>query len=310
MRGSISVCIPAYRSQFLAATIESILSQTRPVAEIIVMDDFSPENLHSVVEPYISAGVKYVRNSQNVGVPNNYNRVLSVARSDYVMLFGDHDIMESRFIELYAGPLDECPEVGLVFSAEKAIDEAGQVLQVYRYDFPRIFPGQLLARHLVTNVAAPLTLDTLIRRSALEQEDIWFDPNYWWYPDIDLWIRLASKWCVGYISEPVLLRRIRERAHYLNDKAWESFLVCDRIRRNNWQLAFSNDSWTSVWGKLKYAYQCDKKGLILTASQRMRNSVSPPKEAHVLFTPLGYILARLILLFPRRFLQAIRSLYS
>ena len=202
MLSSVSVCIPAYRSRFLAATIESILNQTRRVDELLVVDDCSPHDFESIVSRYESSQVRHVRNPSNLGVPANYNRALALTRSDYVMLFGDHDVMLPTFVERCARILDENPEASFAFSAASAIDENGEVLTDHPSGlFPPVFSGDQLVRRLVTRTSSPVNMDTLIRKSSLEPLHQPFDPTYWWYADLPLWIRLAHGAKVGYVRE-------------------------------------------------------------------------------------------------------------
>ena len=162
MPGSVSICIPAYRRRFLAAAIESVLNQTRRVDELLVVDDCSPHDLERIVSPYESSQVRYIRNAANLGVPANYNRALALARSDYVMLFGDHDVMLPTFVERCARVLDENPEASFAFSAASAIDENGEVVTDHPSGlFPPVFSGDQLVRRLVTHTSSPVNMDTL-----------------------------------------------------------------------------------------------------------------------------------------------------
>ena len=147
MPSSVSVCIPAYRSRFLAEAIESVLNQTRPADEVLIVDDCSPHKLDRIVSRYEPSEIRYVRNPSNLGVPANYNRALALARSDYVMLFGDHDVMLPTFVERCARVLDENPEASFAFSAASAIDENGEVLTDHPSGlFPSVFSGDRLVR--------------------------------------------------------------------------------------------------------------------------------------------------------------------
>lgn len=303
MSRTISVCIPAYRGQFLAATIESILNQTRPVDEIIIVDDCSPDDLRAVVAQFNDPRIQYVRNAVNLGVPANYERALHMGMSEYVMLLGDHDLLEPAFMERCAALLDADPAVVLVFPAIVNIDEQGTVVRSYRTDlFPPVAPGWHLARWLVTHTASPITTDTLIRRSALAGLEPWFDPKYWWYGDIHLWIRLAVRGKVGYVAEPVLQRRVRERAHPLDHAEWRSMLACHSIRRDVWHLAFPQGGPLSWWWWLVYTARQDSDGLLLIASKLANTQQGQarvlPAEAMALFSPPGRVLARLLAWLP------------
>ena len=309
MPSSVSVCIPAYRSRFLAEAIESVLNQTRRVDELLVVDDCSPHDLERIVSRYESSRVRYIQNAANLGVPANYNRALALARSDYVMLFGDHDLMLPTFVERCARVLDENPEASFAFSAASAIDKNGQVITDHPSGlFPAVFSGDQLMRRIVTHTSSPVNMDTLIRRSCLERLPEPFDPTYWWYADLPLWIRLASGSKVGYVPERLLHRRVREPEHLLHDEPWQSRLVCERIRKRYWPVAFPNANLASRAAKAAYLLRRDVAGLTLALSLRARQTgtgpLRLPREAKPSFSPgarfLLYGLARCPVIFAKQ----------
>src|SRR5215468_903895 len=100
VRGSVGIAIPAYgRVRHLGLTLESALGQSRPVQEIVVVDDCSPDETGQVANSFAHRGVKYIRNARNLGIPDNYNESLKMLSADYVMILEDHDVLESTFVE-------------------------------------------------------------------------------------------------------------------------------------------------------------------------------------------------------------------
>src|SRR5215472_15624347 len=152
MRGSVGIAIPAYaRGRHLAQTLESALGQSRPVQEIVVVDDCSPDETGQVAKSFSGRGVQYVRNQSNLGVPRNYNESLGKLTTDYVMLLEDHDLLEPTFLEQCAELLDRYPDVTLVASSIAELDEhSGRVLQIFQSPFETLQDGRKLAEHLVT----------------------------------------------------------------------------------------------------------------------------------------------------------------
>ncbi len=314
MPSSVSVCIPAYRGRFLAEAIESVLNQTRRVDEVLIVDDCSPHELERIVSRYESSQVRYIRNAANLGVPANYNRALALARSDYVMLFGDHDVMLPTFVERCARVLDENPEASFAFSAASAIDENGEVLTDHPSGlFPPVFSGDRLVRRIVTHTSSPINMDTLIRKSCLDSLPEPFDPTYWWYADLPLWIRLAHGAKVGYVPERLLHRRVREPEHLLHREPWRSRLVCERIRKSYWQFTFPKANLASRAAKAVYALRRDIAGLTLALSLRARQTGTTPlrlpREANPLFSPGARVLLSVVARCPLVFAKQARRLH-
>ena len=101
----ISVVIPAYKSLFLDKAICSVVYQTYPNWELVIVDDCSPEDIHNIVKPYLSdSRIRYYRNKSNCGAINlvdNWNICLSYCTGDYVICMGDDDILFPYCLEEY-----------------------------------------------------------------------------------------------------------------------------------------------------------------------------------------------------------------
>lgn len=311
MASTVAVCIPAYRGRFLAAALQSVISQTRQPDEIIVLDDCSPDDIQSIVSSFKHPALKYLRNETNVGVPENYNHVLRLATSDYFIVFGDHDIMLDTFLERHVALLDQNPGINYVFSAISVIDENGEFVKTYPANFPRVSSGQKMAERVISYLDSPVTLNTMIRRSSLEKLPVWFDSKYWWYADIDLWLRLSVDGQVGCVHEPVLQKRVYEKGHYLEDKRWRATVMCDQIRKDNWSGIYANRAFHSRWALFRYSMRKDILGLrtVLSALGGNTEVALPDVHDFQLFSPMGKALIRLLMALPRPISRQIRTVY-
>jgi len=99
---NVSILIPVYnRENFIAACIESALSQTFSNIEVIVVDNASTDRTWDVCKHYaaIDSRVRIFRNDENVGPVRNWLRCAAEARGAYgKMLFSD-DLMFPHFLE-------------------------------------------------------------------------------------------------------------------------------------------------------------------------------------------------------------------
>lgn len=249
----VSLCVPTYgRANFISQTLDSALAQTMTNIEIIVVDDNSPDNTPDVVGRFSDERVRYVRNPENLGVPENINRAMLLAQGQYLVLLEDHDILEPTYLEATIGVLEKYPSVGFVATGIIAIDEQGKALRRHLANLPEFVPGKRLLRQLLTETTCPFSVATVIRRSALADIDVLFDSRYSWYADQYLWLRLSARSDFGYIAQPLLKMRERETEHYLTHRQWESYLCLDRVHRDNWHLLHPHRSPRSVWDRLIY----------------------------------------------------------
>lgn len=129
-----SVTIPSYKSRYLQEAIESVVSQTYADWELIIVDDCSPEDLRSIVEPYLSdARVHYYRNAKNCGaahVVDNWNICLNYCTGDYVICIGDDDRLLPCCMEELLQIINRHPRLNVYHLQTEIIDEEGMVKEV------------------------------------------------------------------------------------------------------------------------------------------------------------------------------------
>lgn len=126
-----SITIPAYKSHFLEEAIKSCLSQTYKNFELVIVDDYSPEDLKSIVAPFLSdERVRYYRNEKNFGavdVVDNWNKALSYCTGQYVICMGDDDRLMPCCLAEYAKLIDKYPGTKVFHAWSQIIDENGNV---------------------------------------------------------------------------------------------------------------------------------------------------------------------------------------
>lgn len=129
-----SILIPAYKSRFLKDTIESCIRQSYTNLELIIVDDASPEDLESIVHPYLTdQRVMYYRNEKNCGaehVVDNWNICLAHCTGDWVICMGDDDMLMTNCLEEYAKAIATHSEVDALHARVRLIDEKGQLISI------------------------------------------------------------------------------------------------------------------------------------------------------------------------------------
>src|SRR4051794_6385105 len=111
----ITAIIPCYNAEpFLAEAIESVLCQTRPVGEIIVVDDCSTDESVRVASRY---GVKLLRTGCNSGHATARNLGIAAAQGELIAWLDADDRWEPHHCETVCGLLDRFPEAAVAYSA-------------------------------------------------------------------------------------------------------------------------------------------------------------------------------------------------
>lgn len=130
---TFSITIPAYKARFLDEAIHSVIAQTYQDWQLVIVDDCSPEDLKSIVEPYLAdSRVEYYRNEKNCGavdVVDNWNICLSHCTGDYVICMGDDDRLLPCCLEELSKTIDKYPELNVYHLQTEIIDESGKIIE-------------------------------------------------------------------------------------------------------------------------------------------------------------------------------------
>jgi glycosyltransferase involved in cell wall biosynthesis len=192
MRGAtVSTIVPAYNAgRTIRRAVDSLLAQTRPPDEILVVDDGSAEDLAAALEPY-GDRVLLVRQSHG-GAARARNRGIEWATGDLIAFLDADDYWEPTKLERQLIVFEQHRDVGLV-ATRYYVQEPGQ----NRVEDARLYGG-MVDRPLRLSGAAAFdgaaqvwTTTVVVRRSVLGEHR--FESGLEPAEDRDLWIRIVME---------------------------------------------------------------------------------------------------------------------
>jgi len=225
-RPRVSVVIPTYNYEiYIAEAVESVLAQTYQDFELIVVDDGSTDNTHSVLEPYLDR-ITYLY-QENQGRSLARNRGIQVAQGEYIAFLDADDWFLPHKLELQTHFLDEHPEAGMVAGGWVETDEQGKTL---RRGEPWHWKPHLGLAECVMGV--PVTPSTVqVRRCWLDAVGL-FDESLDWNEDQDLYLRLVADGCrFVWLPEIVSCHRVRKNhmSQYMSHMREDTLAVLDKF---------------------------------------------------------------------------------
>ena len=199
----VSVVIPAFNAErWIADTLRSVVAQTYPDIEVVVVDDGSTDGTEKVVRSFGRA-VRYVR-QENAGVSRARNRGFEEARGELIAFLDADDEWLPEKIGTQVQRILARPEVVVSFTDCIYVDQSTNA-EVFRMRCrlePDLVAGLLLHSCIVGNAST-----VMVRRTAFERVG-GFDPAFSQCADWDMWIRLAGLGSVDIVSEPLARYRI------------------------------------------------------------------------------------------------------
>ncbi len=211
----ISVVIPLYNAEkYIVETLDSLISQTYPIDEILVVDDCGTDQSTAIVEKYsmLHPVVRLIRQSHNQGGSAARNRGLAEARNAWVLMMDADDTIHPDLLKLQVEQLRRYMEIEpqpvCVHPAYVQTDENGNVLDNSEYrgqqlSYEETF-GSLLVRNYIITPSGLL----LNRNAALKIGG--YKANFFVSEDAEFILRLSREGTFVYVDEPYVYFRRHE----------------------------------------------------------------------------------------------------
>jgi glycosyltransferase involved in cell wall biosynthesis len=192
----VSIVLPTYkRAHLLAQAIRSVLAQTYANLELIIVDDNSPDDTADVVRSFDDARIRYVKNDPNLKLPRALNRGFSLANGAFLTWTSDDNLYANNAIEkmverLQTGGCDLVYADYYLFSEQ---DAAGRPLDIHHDKLPA---KEQLGKG--NHIGACFMYTRAVYETVGE-----YDPELFLVEDYDYFIRIAQRFRLCHIAEPL-----------------------------------------------------------------------------------------------------------
>lgn len=194
----VTAITPAYnRADLLAETIDSVLNQTYPHVEYIVLDDGSTDHTLDVLRGY--DGRLRWETHPNMGEARTVNRGFALAQGEYVVVVNSDDPIMPNMIATLVAYMEQHPEVLVVYPDWIEIDLQSQPFNTVRaadYDY----------RGMVRWMACLPGPGALIRRRALALAG-GRSTDYRYVTDLEFWLRVGLHGPLAHVPLPLATHR-------------------------------------------------------------------------------------------------------
>lgn len=212
---SVSVILASYNGEkYIKEQLDSILTQTYPIHEILIGDDGSTDNTMNILSNYAHtySHIKIIHpNRKHHGVNYNFKRLMDIASSDYIAFADQDDIWLPNKIEVM---IKEIGEYLLAYS--DAISFSGITPNIF--DYQRNAQQPLMQEKEIENIMFNNIVSghrMLVKREFINEIREWnFDVYYDW------WLAISASYrnSILYIPYPLVFWRRHDSSMTLLDR--------------------------------------------------------------------------------------------
>lgn len=231
----VSVLMPNHNGgRFLGKAIDSVLNQTFRDFELIVVEDGSTDDSAAILGGFSDPRLRVITLPQNEHICYALNTGLQQARGTYIARLDSDDCWMPDKLEKQVGYMRSHPECGASFTWVEVVDEQERTLSREESPFVDLFHGENRSReqwlHDFFFHGSCLCHPTAVFPRAVAEEMGGYRVSLVQLQDYDLWIRIAKKYELHILQEPLIRYRhclqggnISARSHGNNVRSFYEF---------------------------------------------------------------------------------------
>lgn len=245
--GLVSVIMAAYNAEkTIEQSINSVLNQTYPAVELLVVDDYSQDRTVKLVENIMARDnrVRLIYNKENSGVSYTRKHGLEEAKGAWIAILDSDDIWAPEKLEKQI-ILQKKMNADLLFTGSAFMDSDGQPIDWYLHAPSEVTYRHLLKQNVLSNSSS------LVRKELYEK---YYAVGDGMHEDFAVWLGILKEGKKAYgVDEPLLTYRIAKSSKSGNKiKAAKMNWNTYRYIGLNPLSAFYYECWYVVKGLMKY----------------------------------------------------------
>ena len=197
---TISVIIPTYnRARLIERAMLSVLRQTQPALELIVVDDCSDDSTPEILEEYQDQ-IRTITTESNRGVSYARNLGIEAARGDWIAFLDSDDRWDKHKLETQMLLHKTNPDLSISQCDEIWIRNGVRVNPMAKHAKQG---GWIFDACLPRCIVSPSA--DINHKSVFQREGV-FDPHLPACEDYDLWLRIAPLYEIGFLDKKLVTR--------------------------------------------------------------------------------------------------------
>jgi len=201
--------MPMYNSEaYLEEAVESILNQSFADFEFIIIDDGSKDDSFRIIQRYKDSRIRLFHHKINKGIVSCLNLGIKYSQGEFIARMDSDDICELNRFEEQLNFMQNNPNISLCGTRTKIMYQNGEIFSIRN---SKIGDQQIKIALFLgeTSISHPTAM---IRRDFLLSNHLYYNPNYLYAEDYDLWCRISMLTNLENINESLVRYRLHKKS--------------------------------------------------------------------------------------------------
>jgi glycosyltransferase involved in cell wall biosynthesis len=249
------ICVCYNQARFVLEALDSVVKQTYPNLELIVIDDGSSDGSGKLIKRWTTnhPEVTFILNAKNIGYCKTFNKAWRISSGEFIIDLAADDVLLPQRVEQGVKQFQQASQdYGVVFSDAIYIDEQGKRLRLHSDKYPhQVIPqGDIYKQVILRYFICSPTM--MFRKPVLDSMKGYDEALA--FEDFDLWIRSARNFKFMYSDEALVLKRdvtqsmSAKQFERSSPQRWSTYEVCKKIK----MLNQSDDENKALKERLRY----------------------------------------------------------
>lgn len=209
------ICLCYNHESYVVETFNSVINQSYPFIELIIVDDCSSDNSKTIITTWLEKipEIQFIANETNLGNTKSFNKALKLAKGEYVIDLAADDVLLPNCVALQINAFknSQYTNLGVVYGNVELISEKGTFDSYY---FPINNQKKTIENRITGDIYQSVLSggNSICSVSAMIKKTVFdllqgYDEKLA-YEDLDFWIRASRIYEFDFIDEPLVQKRI------------------------------------------------------------------------------------------------------
>lgn len=236
MSPQVSVIMAVWnREKHLRSAIESMLNQSFPDFELIIVDDASKDSSLEISRSYSDRRIRILQNSENLGPTFSRNRAVRTVKSEFIAILDSDDVAKKDRLKVQFNYLEAHPEIACVGSNFDRIDESGYCFSISTIpSSERWLRWQMLYHNVLAH-------SSVMFRKSIVGEQAYNENFRYAAEDYELWSRLLRTGKRIHLLPENLVQLRDHSGNISKHPAYHMMEYTCKINKSNFDSFFGGD---------------------------------------------------------------------